>query len=77
MSMSKQEIEQAVDSTFDVIDCMSRIRSNINMVKSGKITPERALERIEEALDEYEQGELLWVADELQISPTNPGGLRS
>lgn len=76
MSMSKQEIEQAVDSTFDVIDCMSRIRSNINMVKSGKITPERALERIEIALNEYEEGELLWVADELEIAPSG-GGMRS
>lgn len=74
--MKQEEISQAVDSTFDVIDCMSRIRSNLNMVKSGKITPERALERIEVALDEYEQGELLWVCDELDIAPSG-GGMRS
>lgn len=74
--MKQEEISQAVDSTFDVVDCMARIRNNINMVKSGKITPERALERIEIALNEYEEGEILWVADELEIAPSG-GGMRS
>ena len=40
----------AIDQTFDVIDIMARIRQNVNMAKSGKITQARALERIEELI---------------------------
>ena len=39
---------------------MARIRQNVNMAKAGKITQARALERIEELLDQYELSETLW-----------------
>lgn len=57
----------AIDQAFDVVDIMARIRQNVNMAKSGKITQVRALERIEELLDQYELGETLWVESELHI----------
>ena len=57
----------AIDQTFDVIDIMARIRQNVNMAKSDKITQARAIERIEELLDQYELGETLWVESELNI----------
>lgn len=55
----------AIDQTFDVVDIMARIRQNVNMAKAGKITQARALERIEELLDQYELGETLWVEEKL------------
>lgn len=58
----------AVDQTFDVIDIMARIRQNANMAKAGKITQARALERIEELLDQYELGETLWVEEKLDMN---------
>lgn len=68
------ETSKAVDEAFDVIDTMARIRQNINMAKAGKITQARALERIEELLDQYEMGETLWVEEKLNID-TPAGGL--
>ena len=65
----------AIDQTFDVIDIMARIRQNVNMAKSGKITQARALERIEELLDRYAMGETLWVEEKLNID--TPAGERS
>lgn len=65
----------AIDQTFDVIDIMARIRQNVNMAKAGKITQARALERIEELLDQYELGETLWVEEKLNID--TPAGERS
>lgn len=58
----------AIDQTFDVIDIMARIRQNVNMAKAGKITQARALERIEELLDQYELGETLWVEEKLDMN---------
>ena len=55
----------AIDQAFDVVDIMDRIRQNVNMAKAGKITQARALERIEELLDQYELGETLWVEEKL------------
>lgn len=59
------DISKAVDEAFDIVDVMARIRQNINMAKSGKITQAGALERIEELLDQYELGETLWVEEKL------------
>ena len=61
------DISKAVDEAFDIVDVMARIRQNVNMAKSGKITQTRALERIEELLDRYEMGETLWVESKLNI----------
>lgn len=69
------DISKAVDEAFDVIDIMARIRNTVNMAKSGKITQARALERIEELLDQYEMGETLWVEEKLNID--TPAGERS
>ena len=55
----------AIDQAFDVVDIMARIRQNVNMAKAGKITQARALERIEELLDQYELSETLWVEEKL------------
>ena len=68
-------ISKAVDEAFDVIDIMARIRQNINMAKTDKITQARALERIEELLDRYEMGESLWVEEKPNID--TPAGERS
>lgn len=68
-------ISKAVNEAFDVIDIMARIRQNINMAKADKITQARALERIEELLDQYEMGETLWVEEKLNID--TPAGERS
>jgi len=68
-------ISKAVNEAFDVIDIMARIRQNINMAKADKITQARALERIEELLDQYEMGESLWVEEKLNID--TPAGERS
>ena len=68
-------ISKAFDEAFDVIDIMARIRQNINMAKADKITQARALERIEELLDQYEMGESLWVEEKLNID--TPAGERS
>ena len=57
----------AIDQTFDVIDIMARIRQNVNMAKAGKITQARAIERIEELLDQYELSETLWVEEKLDM----------
>lgn len=59
------DISKAVDKAFDIVDVMARIRQNVNMAKSGKITQAGALERIEELLDQYELGETLWVEEKL------------
>ena len=59
------DISTAVDEAFDIVDVMARIRQNVNMAKSGKITQAGALERIEELLDQYELGETLWVEEKL------------
>lgn len=69
------DISKAVDEAFDIVDVMARIRQNVNMAKSGKITQTRALERIEELLDRYEMGETLWVEEKLNID--TPAGERS
>lgn len=69
------DISTAVDEAFDIVDVMARIRQNINMAKSGKITQARALERIEELLDRYEMGETLLVEEKLNID--TPAGERS
>ena len=69
------DISTAVDEAFDIVDVMARIRQNINMAKSGKITQARALERIEELLDQYEMSETLWVEEKLNID--TPAGERS
>lgn len=69
------DISKAVDEAFDVIDIMARIRNTVNMAKVGKITQARALERIEELLDQYEMGETLWVEEKLNID--TPAGERS
>ena len=69
------DISKAVDEAFDIVDVMARIRQNINMAKSGKITQARALERIEELLNQYEMGETLWVEEKLNID--TPAGERS
>ena len=58
----------AIDQAFDVVDIMARIRQNVNMAKSGKITQTQALERIEELLDKYELGETLWVEEKLDMN---------
>lgn len=68
-------ISKAVNEAFDVIDIIARIRQNINMAKADKITQARALERIEELLDQYEMGETLWVEEKLNID--TPAGERS
>ena len=57
----------AIDQAFDVVDIMARIRQNVNMAKSGKITQTRALERIEVLLDKYELGETLWIEERLDM----------
>lgn len=69
------DISKAVDEAFDIVDVMARIRQNVNMAKSGKITQARALERIEELLNQYEMGETLWVEEKLNID--TPTGERS
>lgn len=69
------DISKAVDEAFDIVDVMARIRQNVNMAKSGKITQARALERIEELLDRYEMGETLLVESKLKIN--TPAGRRS
>lgn len=69
------DISTAVDEAFDIVDVMARIRQNVNMAKSGKITQARALERIEELLDRYEMSETLWVEEKLNID--TPAGERS
>lgn len=69
------DISKAVDEAFDIVDVMARIRQNVNMAKSGKITQVRALERIEELLNQYEMGETLWVEEKLNID--TPAGERS
>lgn len=69
------DISTAVDEAFDIVDVMARIRQNVNMAKSGKITQARALERIEELLNQYEMGETLWVEEKLNID--TPAGERS
>lgn len=69
------DISTAVDEAFDIVDIMARIRQNINMAKTGKITQARALERIEELLDRYEMSETLWVEEKLNID--TPAGERS
>lgn len=69
------DISKAVDEAFDIVDVMARIRQNVNMAKSGKITQARALERIEELLNQYEMGETLWVEEKLNID--TPAGERS
>lgn len=61
------DISKAVDEAFDIVDVMARIRQNVNMAKSGKITQARALERIEELLDQYELSETLWVEEKLDM----------
>lgn len=61
------DISKAVDEAFDIVDVMARIRQNVNMAKSGKITQVRALERIEELLDRYEMGETLLVESKLKV----------
>ena len=70
--MSK-ETDALVDSTFDVIDTMARIRASVNRAKQGKISAEQALDYIEQYLDRYEQGEILWAADRLGIEPDGNG----
>ena len=65
-----------IDQAFDVIDIMARIRQNVNMAKTGKITQTRALERIEELLDQYDLGETLWVEEKLGVDMP-PAGERS
>lgn len=67
----------AIDQTFDVIDIMARIRQNVNMAKAGKITQARALERIEELLDQYELGETLWVEEKLDMDVTAGHSLKN
>lgn len=69
------DISKAVDEAFDIVDVMARIRQNVNMAKSGKITQTRALERIEELLDRYEMGETLWVEEKLNMDV--PAGKQS
>lgn len=69
------DISTAVDEAFDIVDVMARIRQNVNMAKSGKITQTRALERIEDLLDRYEMGEMLWIEENLNID--TPAGERS
>lgn len=69
------DISTAVDEAFDIVDVMARIRQNVNMAKSGKITQAGALERIEELLNQYEMGETLWVEEKLNID--TPAGERS
>lgn len=69
------DISKAVDEAFDIVDVMARIRQNVNMAKSGKITQTRALERIEDLLDRYEMGEMLWIEEKLNID--TPAGERS
>lgn len=69
------DISKAVDEAFDIVDVMARIRQNVNMAKSGKITQARALERIEELLDRYEMSETLLVESKLKID--TPAGERS
>lgn len=69
------DISTAVDEAFDIVDVMARIRQNVNMAKSGKITQARALERIEELLDQYEMSETLLVESKLKIN--TPAGRRS
>lgn len=69
------DISKAVDEAFDIVDVMARIRQNVNMAKSGKITQVRALERIEELLNQYEMGETLLVEEKLNID--TPAGERS
>ena len=69
------DISKAVDEAFDIVDVMARIRQNVNMAKSGKITQTRALERIEELLDQYEMGETLWVEEKLNMDV--PAGKQS
>ena len=61
------DISKAVDEAFDIVDVMARIRQNVNMAKSGKITQTRALERIEDLLDRYEMGETLLVESKLKV----------
>ena len=65
-----------VDQAFDVIDIMARIRQNVNMAKAGKVTQTRALERIEELLDQYDLGETLCVEEKLGVD-TPPAVERS
>lgn len=58
----------AIDQTFDVIDIMA---------KAGKITQARAIERIEELLDQYELGETLWVEEKLYMDVTAGHSLKN
>lgn len=71
------DISKAVDEAFDIVDVMARIRQNVNMAKSGKITQTRALERIEDLLDRYEMGEMLWIEEKLNINTLAGTGERS